>query len=358
MLPEQRCMPLDQWPAEDRRRWIEGLRTGDLFEASGAGACWSPQSQRKFRHGYGRWLTWLDATGQLDNAMHPGDRVTPARAAAYVTALAATCAPCTCVGRIQELSVTLRILAPRCDWRWLAELLATLRARATPVRDKRHRLRPAAELVGLGRRLMREAEIAARWSPRARAVQYRDGLMIALLAHRPVRIKNFAAIRLGRQLVLQGERYWLVFSPEETKTGQPWEAVFPETLLPCLARYLEHHRPVLLRGERGTEPADIDALWVSEIATQLELGALGRRIRIHTDRAFGISLPPHWFRDAAATTIAIEDPKHVRDAHLVLGHASLITTERHYNQARSLEASRRHQAMLADLRTSLKRGPI
>ena len=120
MSPERRCMPLDQWPAEDRRRWIEGLRAGDLFEASGAGACWSPQSQRKFQRGYGRWLTWLHATGQLDNAMHPGDRVTPARVAAYVTALAATCAPYTRVGRIQELYATLRILAPRCDWRWLA----------------------------------------------------------------------------------------------------------------------------------------------------------------------------------------------------------------------------------------------
>jgi hypothetical protein len=117
---------------------------------------------------------------------------------------------------------------------------------------------------------------------------------------RPLRIKNFAAIRLGHQLLRQDERYWLVFSADETKAGQPWEAVFPETLLPCLARYLEHHRPVLLRGERGTVPANIDALWVSEIATQLELGALGRRIRIHTDRAFGVSLPPHWFRDAAA----------------------------------------------------------
>ena len=73
---------------------------------------------------------------------------------------------------------------------------------------------------------------------------------------------------------------------------------------------------------------------------------------MHTERAFGVSLPPHWFRDAAATTIAVEDPKHVGDAHLVLGHASLTTTERFYNQARSLEASRRHQAMLADLRAS------
>ena len=42
----------------------------------------------------------------------------------------------------------------------------------------------------------------------------------------------------------------------------------------------------------------------------------------------------------------------------VIGHASLTTTESFYNQARSLEASRRHQAMLADLRAAVKRGSI
>jgi site-specific recombinase XerD len=343
-------MPLDQWPAEDRRLWDEGLRTGGLFEAIGPGAHWSAHSQRKHQQGYGRWLTWLDDAGQLDRTVPPGDRITHGRVADYLTGLETTCAPYTRVGRIQDLHVALRILAPRGNWRWLAELHATLRARARPIRNKRRRLHPAAELVELGRQLMRQAETSADWSPRKRAVQYRDGLMIALLAHRPLRIKNFAAIRLGHQLLRHGERHWLVFGADETKTGRPWEAVFPETLLPCLARYLEHHRPVLLRGERGTKPADTDALWVSEIGTHLELGALGGRIRIHTAKAFGVALPPHWFRDAAATTIAIEDPKHVRDAHLVLGHASLDTTERYYNQARSLEASRRHQAMLAGLR--------
>jgi integrase/recombinase XerD len=358
MSAERRCMPLGQWPAEDRRLWNEGLHTGGLFEVTGPGAHWSAHSQGKHQRGYGRWLTWLADTGQLDSAAPPGDRVTPGRIAAYLTALEATCAPYTRVSRIQDLHVTLRILAPQSDWRWLAELHATLRVRARPVRDKRRRLRPAAELVELGRQLMRAAEATADWSPRKRAVQFRDGLMIALLAHRPLRIKNFTAIRLGHQLFRQGERYWLVFGADETKTGQPWEAVFPETLLPYLARYLEHHRPVLLRGERGTKPAEIDALWVSEIGTQLELGALATRLCIHTAHAFGASLPPHWFRDAAATTIAVEDPKHVRDARLVLGHASLATTERHYNQARSLEASRRHQAVLTRLRGSVRRGPI
>lgn len=298
------------------------------------------------------------STGQLDSAVHPGDRITPTRIAAYVAALAATCAPYTRVARIEELYATLRILAPGYNWRWLAGVLATLRARATPVRDKRRRLRPAVELVELGQRLMREAEAARHWSPRARAVQYRDGLMIALLAYRPVRMRNFAALRLGRQLFRQGERYWLVFTAEETKTGQPWEATFPDALLSYLARYLDHHRPILLRGECRADPADIDALWVSEIGTQLERGALATRIRKHTARAFGASLPPHWFRDAAATSIAVEDPKHVADARLVLGHASLSTTERYYNQARSLDASRRHHAVLADLRVSLKRVSI
>jgi len=38
-------------------------------------------------------------------------------------------------------------------------------------------------------------------------------------------------------------------------------------------------------------------------------------------------------RDAAATSIAIDNPRHVGDAHLVLSHAGLETTQKHYNQA-------------------------
>ena len=84
----------------------------------------------------------------------------------------------------------------------------------------------------------------------------------------------------------------------------------------------------------------------------LEKGALANRIRKHAKEAFGASLPPHWFRDAAATSIVVEDPRHVGDAHHVLGN-TLAVTEKYYNQARSLEASRRHHAMLAALRGSL-----
>jgi integrase len=47
---------------------------------------------------------------------------------------------------------------------------------------------------------------------------------------------------------------------------------------------------------------------------------------------------PHLFRDAAATTLAIHDPQHVRIAAPLLGHRTFATTERYYQQATAMEA--------------------
>ena len=81
---------------------------------------------------------------------------------------------------------------------------------------------------------------------------------------------------------------------------------------------------------------------------------LGFQIFVRTRREFGRGLFPHIFRDCVATAVAIDNPKHIGDASLILGHADHSTTEKHYNHARSLDASRRHAAMLASLRESLK----
>jgi hypothetical protein len=94
---------------------------------------------------------------------------------------------------------------------------------------------------------------------------------------------------------------------------------------------------------RPTNPR-LDAVWVSEVGTQLEQHALACRIIKHTKKAFGRSVSPHMFRDAAATSIAVDNPKHIGDAALILGHSGQKMTEKHYNHARSLEASRRHAA--------------
>lgn len=354
MIVEKCCLPIDDWPEQDRLLWERGTRRADLFEQKGAGAEWGLHSRIKTARGYGRWLCWLKQMGLLDPTLTPGARVTKPFIANYVETLSANCAPYTVVCRLQELYDTLRVLEPDMDWRWLAELWMRLRRRAEPARNKRARLRPPSDLIDLGRRMMTSAEEESGWSRRQRAVHYRDGLMIAVMASRPLRLRNFASIALGAHLVQQQSRgWWLRFPATGMKVKRPYEVTFPTALVRELEHYLAVHRPVLLAGESGQLSPSTDALWVSEIGSMLEVGALATRIRKHTKEAFGASLPPHWFRDAAATTIAIYDPKHVCDAHHILGN-TLATTQKYYNQARSLEASRRHQAMLTALRSSLK----
>jgi integrase/recombinase XerD len=174
------------------------------------------------------------------------------------------------------------------------------------VREKLSRLKPIDELAALGERLMDEAEAASDRSARRRAVAYRDGFMIALLAYRPVRRKNLAMIRLDRHLVKVSSCWQILFAAEETKSCVPYEAVVPSALAPRLERYLDVHRPVLMRGERAGGRPDatpihpgLDAVWVSELRTQLDQHALACQIVKQTEAAFGRSVSPHLFRDAA-----------------------------------------------------------
>ena len=122
----------------------------------------------------------------------------------------------------------------------------------------------------------------------------------------------------------------------------------PASLVAAFDRYFEHYRPILLTRGYRQSPAACNALWVSNVATALEPNSIPQRIKKHTRAAFGKHLWPHLFRDCAATTIAIDDPKHAASIMDILGHSTLATSEKHYNQARSLEASRRYQQILAD----------
>jgi integrase/recombinase XerD len=352
MTVDRRCLPIAAWPERDRLAWEAGTCRAGPFEKSSADSDWSPHSRNKTARGYGRWLGWQTQKCLFDPSLPPEARVTKPLVADYVAMLSSSCAPYTVVCRLQELYDALRVVAPDEDWRWLAKLWMRLGRRAEPAVNKRRRLRPARDLVDLGRRMMTSAAQETGWSGRQRAVHYRDGLMIALLAYRPSRLKNFASIVLGVHLVQQSGGWWLQFPACGMKAKRPYEVAFPAALVPELQHYLAVHRKVLLAGESGQLSPGTDALWVSEVGTMLEKGALASRIRKHTKKAFGASLPPHWFRDAAATSIAVEDPRHVRDAHHILGN-TFAMTEKYYNQARSLEASRRHQAMRKALRSSL-----
>ena len=185
---------------------------------------------------------------------------------------------------------------------------------------------------------------------REQAIAYRDGLLIALLALRPLRRRNLAGLVIGQTLVRTGEGWSIAFGPELTKTHAPLELTWPEALVPMLETYLAVHRPILSAlKSRWTGPVG-HALWVSSHGSPMTEMALYDQIRKRTDAAFGRPLNPHLFRDAAATTLAIADPQHVRAASPLLGHAGQTTTERHYQQAQSLSAHRHYAKALGGLR--------
>jgi integrase len=218
------------------------------------------------------------------------------------------------------------------------------------------RLRPATELWALGLELMQAAEdgTADRTLLR-RAERHRDGLLIALLAARPLRLANVAGLRVGRHLVRDdtGDGYRLLIAGAETKAGRPLEQPLPAALAPFLTRYLEHWRPLLLScGGRYTPTVAAEtALWISREGAAMPPVSLRGAVKRRTETAFGAGhgLTPHLFRDAAATAVAELDPEHMLSAASVLGNRP-ETMMAHYNQSQGRAAHRRYHAALAALR--------
>jgi integrase len=201
--------------------------------------------------------------------------------------------------------------------------------------------------VDLGHQLMRDAEAGVDASVRKNAAVFRMGFQMALLAMRPLRMRNFSGIRIGVNLVREGDVWWLRFARAETKTRQPIEVPFPKELYPALERYLAHFRP-LLAGPGFKS----DLLWVSYHYKPLSPHTLQLSLTRITEKAFGKPINPHLFRDCVATSIAINDPAAVRMAATILGHRSFATTEKYYNLASSLQAGRALADSLASRRTS------
>lgn len=345
----RRCMPVREWPELDQAAWSAAFQPGTPFAPGGLAAGWAQARRGMVENGYGRWLTWLALHDLLDATLVPEARVTQERLEAYTADLYVQVRGYSIQARIQQVGDALRVMAPKQDWRWILRAADRIRGETTPAKDKRSRLQSPDRLVDLGIHLMTEAESAPDRSPIQRAITYRDGLVIAFLIYRPVRARTLTAITLGKHLVSTNGCWSLVFGREDTKT-MAMDFPFPSELTGYLETYLRVHRPVLLSTRKGRAPAPIQALWVTQDGKAMGRAALAYWIHRNTKQAFGVGLRPHLFRDCAATAIAIYAPEHVLIIKAILGHATMKTSEKHYNQARGLEASRRYHRTIAGLR--------
>jgi integrase/recombinase XerD len=348
--PARRPCPVEQWPSVDRLAWTAALKQGDRLRPGGPASQWAPRTRAIRAQGYGRWLAWLDRRGWLAPLVSPAERVTPEHVAAYIDdllALGNTASTALC--RIDELYNALRVIAPDADRRWLLDFTAQLRDESIPSPRKRAQLKHADELFNLGKTLMREAEADQHRPVLKRSVQYRDGLMIALLATRPMRIGNFAGLRIDQHLIAEHAGYRLELPAAETKNRRRLDYDVPVALVADLTRYLTRYRRLLLTcGDRYPAAAS-DALWISREGAAMFEGSIRDSIKERTLAAFGVAIPPHRFRDAAATDFVEKDPAHALAAASVLGNDP-VTMMKHYNQSRGRAAHLRHHAGIVELR--------
>lgn len=214
-------------------------------------------------------------------------------------------------------------IAPDRDWRvpqaWLRRLfaLAAVEPRAAPP------LVHAATLQRVGMQLLYESLDANRSV--LKPLQYQLGLQVMLLIACPLRIHNFARLRIGREIRQVGPGWQIELPASQTKTGQPDSHTVPAHLVTYLYRFVDEVRPSLARPNLSC-----DVLWLSDTGRPIGEQRLRREIAAATEAHCGIRITPHRFRHSSLTSWTLEQPEHAALATALLGHASGRVAEEHY----------------------------
>jgi integrase len=330
-----RSLPIELWPEADRKAWISACQPSQRLKRGGAGAHMKPITQGDLARRYGYFLDCMYRRGLLDPNKAAGAHVTPENVGAYLAELTARVGSVTVQGSIYKLRRACELIDPARDLSWLADIERDLAMDMRP-RSKTNRWVLTEVLVEAGLALITEAENSRKMSKLAQARQVRNGLMVAVLAMHPIRLKNFAALKIGRNLVEIKGSWWIVLSASETKEDRPDERRIDDLLQPALDRYLRKYRPVLAGS--NIPPS---ALWLSSNDGAPMSYSGVERVIIDTSRStVGVAVSPHLFRTATATSAAIYGGAKPHLASALLHHTDHGVTEAHYNRASSLSAAK------------------
>ena len=341
-------LPLDEWPEADREVFKAAYAPGDVFDGTaGPGAHLAEGTRRLIRTAYRRWLGFLKANYPDDLLLAPADRITPERVRAFIEHLSSETRSTSVAIAADNLCYAARLIAPTTDWAWLRSLKSRLASRALP-EDRFDRLVPAWRTLDFGIELMDEALKLPITGHKQREIQYRDGLLLALLSLWPIRRRSIAALSVSRHVEFDDLGLNILLHPSDTKGKRPESFRVPEPLLPYLRRYLEEIRPRLVAHSTH------DGLWASYRGRPLGSCQIYDIARTRTLQKFGKAMGLHDFRRAAATFVAMDAPDKIGLIPGVLQHASPDVSDQHYNLARSMQAGQRFAAHLSKARNRLR----
>ena len=326
-------LAVNDWPDSDQRAWENACRPGSRLKPGGRASHLAETSRDNLERWYGGYLKFLQRAGRLETKADAAAQVTQANVDAYIKELTRRVSPVSVHTYIYCLRRVANLLAPANDFSWLAEIEKDLALVMEP-RSKFDRFVFSERLVEAGLTLFVEAMEFPK-GDLANAVGVRNGLMIALLALCPIRPKNFAALEIGTTFKMVHGRWWIDLPVTATKNRRPDKRRAPEGLNRYIEIYLAHARPVLLRSGSAT-----NALWVSRKGKPISRVGLCHLITKITFETVGVSVSPHLFRTAAASTAATYGGSTPHLASALLNHTDPRITEEHYNRTSSISASK------------------
>jgi integrase len=327
-------LPLELWPAADRTAWEAACRPAVRLTRGGTASHLKPVTQHDLQRRYGYFLDFLSRCGRLDLNSEAGGQTTPENVNSYILELGDRVSSVTVHGSISKLRQIVRLIAPGRDLQWLAEIEADLRYEMRP-RSKFDRVVLTDHLVKAGQTLMTAAATNPEMKELARARTFRNGLMLALLACCPIRLKNFAALEIGRSIVEHKDRWWITLSAADTKEKRPDERPIPHFLQSAITAYVQLYRPIL-QGKNSSSPG----LWLSSAdGAPMKYYTVREAITETARSILGVKVTPHLFRTSGSSSAAIYAPDLLHLGSALLHHIDQRVTEEHYNRASSMHAA-------------------
>ena len=349
MSPPRIRLLSTEWPLVDQDLWRRATQKAKLFDEDGQAAHWSATSKTNAEKAYGLWLAFLARAGQLDPDELPAARASQKNLQAYLETLQGRKAT-SIANRLRDLHEALRVMCPNANLDLLRRLVRRLQALARRQERVSPNIISTTELYEAGLARMRRVARTEYEKRDVQAVQYGDGLLMAMLACKAIRRRNIVETRVGVNLLRIGEIYVLQFAPSGTKNGHLIKAELPSSLTPFVDEWLNRYRPVLLRDQAS------EALWVSSHRKPMAAVTIAARFKMATEQELGVPMSPHHVRHCLATSVALGLPHKARMLPFLLDHKSDATARKHYVLADKLVASDVYLNVLENRRRQAKKG--
>jgi hypothetical protein len=238
-------MPFSVWPATDQSAWTAAFETKRPVPGQPSGARLRGPTKLLLATCYARWLLWLSQNDVIALAHTPGARATEDRVIDYLHDLHGEVCVRTLLNYACGLRRSLELMAPEQDMAWFIPLVKNVKGYVNETPAKRRPFVPSDQLFAFGLEIMDAASIRSTLPLHARAEAFRNGLAIAFLAARPLRLKNMVELEIAVHFIECQGGYRVELPPDRTKNRRWLAFPMPVKLTRYIRAYLADYRPAL-----------------------------------------------------------------------------------------------------------------